>query len=139
MLNLACMYWWWWVDIWTRWSQWSPPTLMILQFYTIRALFSKTSSMLYVLLCCSINSPHHPFFHIIPFDKKAYNVFVSQVLSSKHHHTASYGIVNSRPSHEKMCAPLAVHTHWAHCCPYFKGILEILLFAGTKYEKVFHI
>lgn len=34
-----------------------------------------------------------------------------------------------------MCAPLAVHTHWAHRFLCFKGILEILLFAGTKYEK----
>lgn len=50
----------------------------------------------------------------------------------------SHSMANNKPSHEKICVPLAIHSLCKLCFWYFKGILEILLFAGTKYEKKYY-
>jgi len=47
----------------------------------------------------------------------------------------SHSMTNNKPSREKICVPLATRFLCKLCFRYFKGILEILLSAGTKYEK----
>lgn len=47
----------------------------------------------------------------------------------------SHSMTNNKSSHEQICIPLSIHSSCKLCFWYFKGILDILLFTGTSYEK----